>query len=486
MGFGGLYTSVTGLMASRNSLDTISHNISNSNNNNYVRQSAIHANNRYNTIGLGNMQVGTGVNVQEVRQIRDEFLDIKLRRELDTFGYHNAKSQVLGDIEGVFNEITNSGLQNVMDSGLQNVMDDFWDNWNELVKDPSELTIRGLVHESSVAFTDTVNHISNQLNDIKQNLNKEITAKVDEANDILDKIGKLNKIIRVVEGEEVSVKANDFRDERNALLDRLSVLLPVKSYENKYGEATVSLFGQDLISGSYTSRLHIENDSKGIGYIYFQSSNEKIDLRGKGEIGGYIDVRDKSIDEYTTRLDILVGTMAEEVNVLHKTGIDLEGKKGIEFFTGINTDPDSLLEPKDKYKNAAANIKVNSDLANFNKIAVSATGAKGDGDIAKGIYEIRKKHIFNSYGRENGKLMDSDDYYRDLILSLGLERKNSRGIAESQQFLIRNIDERRKSISAVSLDEEMADMIKFQHSYVANSRVINAIDEMIDTIVNRM
>lgn len=472
MGFGGLYTSVTGLMASRNSLDTISHNISNSNNKNYVRQSAIHANNRYNTIGLGNMQVGTGVNVQEVRQIRDEFLDIKLRRELDTFGYHNAKSQVLEDIEGVFNEITNSGLQKVMDG--------FWDNWNELAKDPSELTIRGLVHESSVAFTDTVNHISNQLNDIKQNLNKEITVKVDEANNILDEIGRLNKIIKVVEGEKSSVKANDFRDERNGLLDRLSALLPVKSYENKYGEATVSLFGQDLISGSYTSRLHIENDNKGIGYIYFQSSNEKIDLRGKGEIGGYIDVRDKSIDEYTTRLDILVGTMAEEVNVLHKTGIDLEGKTKIEFFTGINTDP------KDKYKNAAANIKVNSDLANFNKIAASATGVKGDGDIAKGIYEIRKKHIFNSYDREDGKLMDSDDYYRDLTMSLGLERKNSRGIAESQQFLIRNIDERRKSISAVSLDEEMADMIKFQHSYVANSRVINAIDEMIDTIVNRM
>lgn len=478
MGFGGLYTSVTGLMASRNSLDTISHNISNSNNKNYVRQSAIHANNRYNTIGLGNIQVGTGVNVQEVRQIRDEFLDIKFRKELDTFGYHNAKAQVLEDLEGVFNAITNSGLQNVMDG--------FWDNWNELVKDPSELTIRGLVNESSVAFTDTVNHISNQLNDIKQNLNKEIISKVDETNNILDEIARLNKIIRVVEGEEVSVKANDFRDERNGLLDRLSVLLPVKSYENKYGEAIVSLFGQDLISGNYTSRLHIENDKTGMGYIYFQSSNEKVDLRGKGEIGGYIDARDKSIDEYMTRLDILVGTMAEEVNVLHKRGIDLKGKKGIEFFTGINTDPNSPLEPKNKYKNAAANIKVNSEFANFNKIAASATGSKGDGDIAKGIYEIRKKHIFNSYGRENGETMDLDDYYRDLIMSLGLERKNSREIAESQQFLIRNIDERRKSISAVSLDEEMADMIKFQHSYVANSRVINAIDEMIDTIVNRM
>lgn len=465
MGFGGLYTSITGLMASRQSLDTVSHNLSNANNKNYVRQSAIHANNPYTTVGRGKLQVGTGVNVQEIRQIRDEFLDIKYRRELATFGYHNAKSQILEDVEGVFNEITNSGLQNVMD--------DFWDSWNELYKEPESLTNRALVHESAVAFTDTVSHISNQLNDIKQNLNKEITIKVNEINSLLNGISKLNSKIKVVEGENSKVKANDFRDERNAALDRLSALLPVKSYENTYGETTVSLFGQDLINGSYTSNIEIKNDEKGLGHIYFSNSNENINLKGLGELGGYIDVRDNSVDEYRERLDELVGAIAGKTNDLHKEAYNLEGNKDIDFFKGTGETIN------------AGNIKVNSELSNFNKIAASSKGDKGNGDIAKAIYEIRfDEELLTQY---NGNAtMNSDEYYRDLTLELGLERQFSREIAENQGFLTRSIDDRRNSISSVSLDEEMADMIKFQHSYVANSRVINVIDEMLETIVNKL
>lgn len=82
--------------------------------------------------------------------------------------------------------------------------------------------------------------------------------------------------------------------------------------------------------------------------------------------------------------------------------------------------------------------------------------------------------------------MNIDDFYRDLILNLGTEREKAREMALNQIMLIQQIDERRQEISSVSLDEEMANMLKYQHSYIANSRVVNAIDEMIDNIVNRM
>lgn len=464
MGFGGLYISITGLQASRQSLDTVSHNISNANNKNYVRQSAIHTNNPYTKSTDGRLETGTGVSVIQVRQIRDEFLDLKLRRENASFGYHYAKSQILEDVEGVFNEITNSGLQKVMD--------DFWNNWNELYKEPESLTIRGLVHESSVAFTDTVNHISRQLNDIKQNLNKEILIKVDEINNTLNKISTLNKSIKLVEGENSKIKANDFRDERNALLDRLSELIPITSYENTFGETVISLQGKDLVNGSYVSTIDVKNDEFGLGNIYWKNSNDKIELNGLGELAGFIDVRDKSVTEYINRLDELVKTMAEKINALHRDGFSLENTTsipdGIDFFVGASGD------------NPAANIKVNPDLANFNKIAISnESGIIGNGDIAKAIYEVRKDNTL--FGD-----MNIDDYYRDLIMALSLEREESRTIANNQDFLIKSIDEKRKSLSNVSLDEEMADMIKYQHSYSANSRVINAIDEMIETVVNRV
>lgn len=486
MGFGGLYTSISGLQASRYSLNTVSHNISNANNPNYVRQSVIHTNSPYRSLGDNRLQIGTGVQINEIRQIRDGFLDNKLRREMPTFGYYYAKSQTLEDIEGVFNEIT--------DSGPQKVMNDMWNNWNELFKEPESLTIRGLVHESAVAFTDTVNHISNQLNDIKQNLNSQILTKVGEVNNLLEGISKMNQAIKVVEGEGGKVKANDYRDERNALIDRLSELIPVTTYEDSYGGTIVSLYGKDLVNGNYISKLDVKtdpNENTGLGHIYWEKSDEKINLSGKGQLGGFIDVRDKSLVEYMNRLDVLVGTMADEINALHKTGFGLNGETNIHFF-----------DPKDG-PITAANIKVNPELSKLNKIAVSKSlGSIGDGSIAKDIYEIRNKSIFTKFDPSNpynlkpdGTPMDENDlefvmnidnFYRDLTLKLSLEREESRLGANNQGFLIRSLDEKRQGLSSVSLDEEMADMIKFQHSYSANSRVINTLDEMIDTVVNRL
>lgn len=462
MAFGGLYTSISGLQATKYSLNTVSHNISNANNPNYVRQSALHTNTAYRQTGTEGMEVGTGVKIIEIRQIRDEFLDKKIRGEMPDFGYHYAKSEILEDVESVFNEIT--------DSGLQKVMDDMWDNWNELYKEPESLTIRGLVHESAVAFTETVNRMSNQLNDIKQNLNRQISTKVGEVNDLLEGIANINKSIKVVEGEKTKIKANDYRDERNGLIDRLSQLIPVTIDENFYGETIISLQGKDLVNGSYTSKVELKMDSEGLAHMYWEKSNEMIDLGAKGEIGGFIDVRDKSMGEYMDRLDTLVGKMAEEINKIHNNGYDLEKNKGGDFFSGVIADSDG------NYKNAAANIRVNPDLADLNKIAISSQkGVIGNGDIAKRIYEVRKDAIFGE--------MNPDDYYRDLVLNLSLERERSTLEVNNQGFLIKSLDEKRQGLSAVSLDEEMADMIRFQHAYSANSRVINTIDEMINTII---
>lgn len=465
MSFGGLYISISGLQASRQSLDTVSHNIANANNKNYVRQSAMHASNSYTKSGDGKLEMGTGVHVNQVRQIRDEFLDLKIRREMPSFGYHYAKAQILDDVEGVFMEMSN---------GIQKVTNDLWKNWNELSKDPEELTMRNLVHESSVEFTSTVNHISNQLNDIQQNLNKQILTKVSEVNSTLDQIAKLNKSIKIVESESSKMKANDYRDERNALIDRLSELLPITSYEDSFGGTVVSLYGQDLVNGSHISKLDVQMDDTGLGHIYWEKSNEEIDLKGNGELGGFIDVRDKSLVEYKNRLDVLVGTMAEAINDAHKDGLDLKGNTGELFFKGVTEGGKEII--------TAANIKVNPNLSDLNQIAASSkAGGAGNGEVAKQIHAIRNdKKLY-----ENGT-MNVDDYYRDLIVTLGLEREESVQMAKNQGFLIKSLDEKRKGLSAVSLDEEMTDMIKFQHSYTANSRVINTLDEMIDTIVNRL
>ena len=414
MSFGGLYISASGIYANKKALDTVSHNISNANNPDYVRQRAIHASSPYTQNFDGRYKMGTGVDVQEIRQLRDEFLDLKYREESGTFGYWEASSEILGEIGMIFNEVTNSGLQKVMD--------DFWNAWAEAYKEPDSLTIRGLLHENAVAFTETVNHISTQLDNLQFNLNKNILNKVEEVNTILKNIAGLNKDIKMAEGYGKNIVANDFRDKRNALLDRLSTLIPIKTYEKNTGEAVVSLNGRDIVNGEDINLIKLEQNKKGFGTIHWSDTGEPIDLKGKGELGGFIDCRDKEVENYRDRLDTLVRTIAEKINEIHRTGKDLKGEVGLDFFVGGDINGDIN----------ASNIKVNPELSNFNKIALSKSGDLGDGEIAKDILALRKE-VNNIEKDANGKSlvynMTFDGYYRDLVSSLGVDGNMAKNIA---------------------------------------------------------
>lgn len=464
-GFSGLSISLSGIYANKKALDTVSHNIANMNNSYYVRQQAIHTSSNYSQASVGGFQVGTGVDVQQIRQIRDEFLDVKYRLESQKFGYWEQKSKVYEEVEIVLNEIS--------DSGMQKVMDQLWDGWNEVAKEPDSLTTRALLHERTVAFTETANRISEQLDNLQINLNREIYNKVDEVNSLVKGIAELNEKIVSIEAKNVKVRANDYRDTRNNMIDELSKIVPIQYYEDNKGYVAISMEGRNIVNGSYYNTITTKKDNlKGYASIYWGDTEELIVLGKNGQLAGLIEARDEDVDDVRNRLDELVKNIAEEVNVIHK-GYNLQGVESEEpFFVAKGTN--------DPYDIDASNLIINPKLNNFNEIIAGATDAKGDGEIAKEIADLRYKAIDGLDG------MTSDDYYRDIISNLGVDAAEAANGMESQGILLSQIDNNRKAISGVSLDEEMADMLKYQHSYEANTRVVNAIDEMIENIINRM
>lgn len=531
MGFGSLYISVSGLLAQRTSLKTVSHNISNTENPNYVRQSAIHKNSRYQDYGGVYLQVGTGTDIKVIRQIRDEFLDIRYRGETATYGYHKMKSDVLQEIEGIFREKSEHSIQGAMET--------FWEKASELAKNPEALTIRSLLHETGVAVTDTFNSVSHQLEMSKRNLNTRIYDHIERINDIIDRIKELNTSIKGLEAADPKYSMNDIRDERNALIDELSELCPVDVQGNNVGEALVYLQGRLIVGSDFVNHIIPTSDNKGYFHPHFESDKQLVELGGFGALAGILDVRDKSIPEYEARLDLYVKNFAREVNELHRTGYGLDNSTGMQFFT-CNLGTDDLLI-------TAANIKVNPELYNLNKIAASSqldndgNVKVGDGKIIEGIVNLRNsinedeffmpdfneikelnekymtanpkiesieydyrqgKYVFKSeelnaatlagiqanYDAEvkNVKKLGIDPYYNDIIFRVGVERRESLDIMDAQFKLMTNLNEKRKEISGVSLDEEMSEMLKFQHAYSANSRILNAVDEMMDQIVNRL
>ncbi|MGF7059779.1 flagellar hook-associated protein FlgK [Brassicibacter mesophilus] len=474
--FSGLYIGISGLFASQRSLNTISHNIANGDNPLYVRQQAIHADSRYTRVSLKNY-TGSGVDVQQIRQIRDEFLDAKIRKEASQFGYWASKANVFDQVEGIVRELSEDALQGVMNK--------FWSSWGEVSKEPDSLTKRGLLKEHAIEFVGSVNHMYNQLESLQYNLDTNVKNMVEEINQLTKGISELNTKIMSLEASGIS--ANDYRDTRNGYLDRLSQITEIDYYTSNNGAINVTLGGAHIISDGDFRELEAKNNGSPFVDVHWKDTGERLieekDIKG-GELLGLLYARgsfgQESTISDTTEYKYVIPTLkkqlneyvkgiAEAINGLHKTGITLTGNTGIDFF--VKQDPTN--------SQWAGNIKLNDVLDSLSEIAASRSGDGGNGKVAEDIAKIRDELIFN------GNTIP-DNFYRDIITDLGIAGNEAITMMNSHEMVINQIDGRRKSLSGVSLDEEMTEMLKYQHAYNANARIINAIDEMVENIVNKM
>ncbi|MCX7923033.1 MAG: flagellar hook-associated protein FlgK [Clostridia bacterium] len=245
VGFASYEIARSGLSVNERGLNVTGHNISNVNTPGYVRQQAIIAASTYNTeVGkYGLYQTGTGAQVEQVRQIRHTFLDSIYRQENTSLGYWESRGKTFQDIEAIMGE--------PMSSGLQNVMNQFWDSWQELSKEPDSLTVRALVRQRGEALVHQINHVGGQLDKLQSDLNSEVRVRIDEVNQITSRVAKLN--MEILKAEATRDSANDYRDERNSLIDRLSKLVDIDVNEMQDGELTIAVGGYLLVEG-ITSR----------------------------------------------------------------------------------------------------------------------------------------------------------------------------------------------------------------------------------------
>jgi len=459
----------SGLYVSERGLFVTGHNISNVNTPGYVRQQAIMQTSPYHTISVGAnlMQVGTGVDVQQTRQIRHIFLDNMYRRESTTLGYWKARNETLQDIEAI--------LAEPFGDGFQSVINQFWDSWHELSKDPQSLTTRALVKQRSESLVSHVNHIGQQLDALQNNISLQIKDCINEVNDITAQIAKLNT--EIAKYEVTGDSANDYRDQRNLLVDRLCNLVDVDVTEMPDGQLAITLGGYFIVNRDKTTGLYESKsqDDTRASVPLFEGTDMEAPLKN-GMIKGLMDSNDV-VNDIRDRLNYLINSIAAEVNKLHKSGktLDVPPEDGSDFFVPEN--PSIPIE--------MGNLKLNPIFYGddgLNKIVTSVEGESGDNTIALQIANLRHAEIMY----DGSNVFSIDGYYRDIILKVGNYGAEATQIFENQQKLVQSADANRQAISGVSMDEEMASMMKYKFSYDASSRVINIIDDMIETVILRM
>lgn len=486
--FYGLEMSRQALAVQQSALYTTGHNISNANTEGYSRQRVnleamngfpYASRNRPNIPG----QMGTGVEAGSVQRIRNQFLDNQFRSENNSSGYWTERANALSRMENVMNEPS--------DSGLSKTMNQFWQSLQDLAVNPDNAGARSVVLQRGHALADTFNYLSSSMSTIRSDLSNQIDTTVKNANSLIDSIDNLNAQIKNLETH--GYDANDLYDKRDVLLDELSGIVNIKvSYDNSHaknradGVAKVEILNDSgdpiatLVDGVGGTVNHIETPQYNEGEENDLTVIEDIQVNGesilssKGSLSGLVDsygymegeegvrVRVGDYPEMMNRLDELAYAVATSFNEIHS-----DGDSGVPFFADLTGE-----------KGAAGAISV--ILEDYEDINASADGEAGNGDRASTLADI----FTNANGLLDGTSIN--DYYGSIIGDLGVKAEQANTMQENTMTLQHQVQNQRHSISAVSLDEEMSNMIKFQHAYNAAARGMTTMDEMIDTIINRM
>lgn len=477
--FLGLNTSRLSLQAQQKALEATSHNIANANTPGYSRQRAHMTPTSALPYLNGRGMVGTGVVVDEIARVRDRFLDAQIRRETQTLAKFETRHYFLSQIEGIFMEPSETGFNKAVSS--------FFDGWQELSLHPEGSPVRSALITNGSAFTNAVRHIHEQFKAVRSHLSDQIVSKVEEVNTLAEQLKSLNR--QIVSLTAQNNTPNDLLDRRDTLLGQLAEIAEFDAVYNSSGSTNIFIGGRPLVYESISFRLTTAAGTNTVGdgppspQIIWQENGRPVQMNN-GQIASLVETRDvflkRSMDDFSS----MVWGIVNAVNGLHEAGMDLRGGTGVPFFTG------SSLE----------SLRVNEDLRNDPGLVAASfynpEGSRpGDGRNALAIARLREAKIHIDYSQdvqsrvtvsETTGTSTFETFYRDNIARIGVDTKESNRLAENQASLLAMLSERRDAISGVSLDEEMANMVQFQLAYQASAKVISALDEIYDTLINRM
>ena len=275
---GSLWTGVSGLQTSNNALNTTAHNMSNLDTTGYTRQQVAQGTRTYVTIAKSRpnwKQYGLGVSYTLTRQERDYFLDLNYRRESGRSAFYDVATNTMEEVEYILGE-SNEGHE------FSESLSNFWTAIQELSKDPTSSVNQNLFVTRAHEFTTRASAVYTSLCQYQDNLNQSIVKEVNNINKYAEEIELLNQKIMSVEAGGIE-HANDLRDRRNLLLDKLAQLGNISCKEDASGYVTVRFENVNIVQGGLVNKMELYTDPQtGFYTPYWKMlANGSYDEKGK-------------------------------------------------------------------------------------------------------------------------------------------------------------------------------------------------------------
>ncbi len=460
----GLFTTLNSttmaLNAHSRAIETSGRNLANVNNPNYARQRVIYGDRG--TVETAEGVQSFGLEVLAVQQMRDQLLDRQLLREIGLSGSFEAQEQALQRAQaGLGQAISASGTAT---GGLAASLDQFFNAFQSLAARPTDMGTREALLQQARILTDTMRETDTRLAQVQTDLGTEITADVSEVNRLISTIAELNTQIGRFEVNRPGV-AVDLRDQRQARLEELAAILPVNVTDLGNGQITLSVKDASNADIVLLDGETVNGSVAFTGTGLTGGSPATAIVLSSGSIQGALAVRDGAVQTLRDSLD----TFAEQLVTAVNAAYNPSSTAGADFF-----DPAGLT---------AATISLQSGLTGAT-LVTGSSGAAGDNSIAIAVAQLATR----SFSTGSGDLIDGTlgQFYSRSVSDLAQALSTATARAEDQDKIQQLVRNQRDTVSGVSLDEEMADLVKFQRAFQASSRVFSIVDDLLETIVTQL
>jgi flagellar hook-associated protein 1 FlgK len=440
--FFGLNTALSGLKASQAQLDVTANNIANADTQGYSRQTV----GLHQVVGLtipagatwGNAgaQLGGGVDVTAYQRARDVFADLQFRTQSTVKGETGTLTSAMDSVELALNEPG--------DEGISSLLNQFYDAWQEVANHPEDGPTKSALVVNTQALVDGIKALDSNLKAIQDNAASQFAAYTSANGEVLSDaqaIAKLNLQIR--EATAAGQQPNALLDQRDQLIDKLAELGQVTITELPYGSIQVAF-------GNVNPPLLVDGDTAWSPTAPATSLYATPNPGGK--LGALQDISKTGgvIDNYRTDLNTFVNQLVTTVNTAH----------GAAFFDTAGTTAQTLA--------VDAGIAANPATIRTTNTVPAPAGAN---DVALAVAGLRAG--------------TADRTYAGFVLRVGTESRDVQRRDRAADAVLQSASDRRTSISGVSIDEEMSNMIRFQRSYQASARTMSAMDDMLETLISR-
>lgn len=333
--FFGIEMGKRSLQQFQTALEVTGHNISNLKTEGYSRQRVVMRTltplhnpslNRPERAG----QIGQGMEITTIERVKDQFIEARMHVESGTTSYWKTRFNYLQEVESLYNEPTSLNLRSDLD--------EFWNGWQDLANNPSEIASRNVVVERGNRISASLNNMYTQLRGLRDNANNLVESNVKRINELSNMIADLNsKILKV---EAMGDNPNDYLDKRDLYIQELSNMADITVKSLDPDETIIYIGSRHLIQGELVSKLELVRNGNNDGYYDVRWAIDGVAAEFKsGEMKGLLEIRDIDLLQAMNDLNTFTVNLVDGINEIHRTGFGLNQETGNDFFKTIPITP---------------------------------------------------------------------------------------------------------------------------------------------------